>query len=65
MKRWALIVGDKGAGKTRNSGHVAELLEARGMSVGGVVQLAVEEEGDRTGYVGQLAEAVRPAEPRP
>ena len=51
MTRWALIVGGRGAGKTAMTARVVELLEAGGLTVGGVVQRALEDGGERTGYV--------------
>jgi nucleoside-triphosphatase THEP1 len=49
-KRWALIVGDKGAGKSTTATRVVNMLAARGIAVGGVIQEAVHEDGERVAY---------------
>jgi nucleoside-triphosphatase THEP1 len=51
VKRWALIAGPRGTGKSSLAWRVVEALRARGVAVGGVIQDAVEREGERTGYV--------------
>ena len=51
MKRWALILGGKGAGKSSTTKRVAERLNARGVAIGGVFQPALYEDGERVGYV--------------
>ncbi|MCL2779062.1 MAG: DUF2478 domain-containing protein [Polyangiaceae bacterium] len=49
-KRWALIVGGKGAGKSTAATRVANMLATRGIAVGGVIQEAVHEDGERVAY---------------
>lgn len=51
MAPWALLVGGKGAGKSTVASRVAAELARRGVAVGGVVQDAIEEDGDRVGYL--------------
>ncbi len=48
--RWALLVGAKGAGKSTVAQRIAARLADRGLRVGGVVQEAVHEEGERVAY---------------
>jgi nucleoside-triphosphatase THEP1 len=48
--RWALLAGGKGTGKSSVASRVATELAQRGVVVGGVVQDAIEEDGDRVGY---------------
>lgn len=48
--RWALIVGPKGSGKTSLAARVARELTARGVSVDGVLQAAVHQDGERVGF---------------
>ncbi|MCL2725597.1 MAG: DUF2478 domain-containing protein [Polyangiaceae bacterium] len=49
-KRWALIVGGKGTGKSTTAARVADMLTSRGIAVGGVIQEAVHENGERIAY---------------
>lgn len=49
-KLWALVAGGKGAGKSSTAARVADLLAARGVVVGGVIQEALLEDGDRVAY---------------
>lgn len=48
--RWALIAGAKGAGKSGTAARVVEGLAARGAVVGGVIQEALHDEGERVAY---------------
>lgn len=48
--RWALITGGKGSGRSRTTSLVVDRLAASGISVGGVIQEAVQEDGERIGY---------------
>lgn len=48
--RWALIVGPKGSGKTSLAARVADALTARGVSVGGVLQEALHQDGENVGF---------------
>lgn len=50
MKRWALLSGARGTGKSTTARRVAEQLAARGVRVTGFVQEGVSEDGIRTGY---------------
>lgn len=54
MTPWALILGDRRTGKTSLARRVATTLEARNLRVVGVLQDAIEKDGDRIAY-----EAVR------
>lgn len=49
-RRWALIAGAKGAGKSGTATQIVELLEARGLTVGGVIQEATHEGDERVLY---------------
>ena len=49
-KVWALIVGAKGSGKSALASRVASELGARGVHVDGVIQDAIEEDGERVAY---------------
>lgn len=48
--RWALITGAKGADKSGAAARVAEMLAARGIRVGGVIQSPVREGGETVAY---------------
>jgi nucleoside-triphosphatase THEP1 len=50
MKRWALIAGAKGNGKSTTAARAAAMLAERGVRVAGFVQEAIEEDGERRGY---------------
>jgi len=50
MARWAAIIGARGTGKSSHASHVVEQLRARGLTVGGFVQVAVEDELGRRSY---------------
>lgn len=49
-RRWALISGAKGTRKSETATRLAELLGARGLTVGGVVQQSTHESDDRVLY---------------
>lgn len=51
MIRWALVTGNKGDDKPARLRKVIERLEARGLSVGGVVQQPLDDQDGRSGYV--------------
>jgi nucleoside-triphosphatase THEP1 len=51
MTRWALLSGPRGTGKSSRAARIARELEGRGLTVGGVVQEAIERDGARVGYV--------------
>lgn len=61
-RRWALIVGPKGSGKSSLALRVADALSARGVAVDGVVQEALRDEGEAVAFqarrVGKTADAV-------
>ena len=50
MARWAAIVGARGTGKSTHATRVVELLERRGVRVGGFFQKATEDELGRRSY---------------
>jgi nucleoside-triphosphatase THEP1 len=50
MARWAAIVGARGTGKSTHATRVVELLERRGVRVGGFFQKASEDELGRRSY---------------
>lgn len=50
MKRWALLSGARGTGKSTTARRVAERLAERGVRVSGFYQEGVTEEGIRTAY---------------
>lgn len=54
---WALIAGGRNTGKSGTAAEVAAALAARGVTVGGVIQEAVVEEGERVGYVARRVDA--------
>ncbi|MCC6215711.1 MAG: DUF2478 domain-containing protein [Polyangiaceae bacterium] len=54
---WALISGGRSTGKSGTASRVAAALAARGVRVGGVIQDAVEEGGERVGYVATRVDA--------
>lgn len=47
---WALIAGGRGGEKSRVAARVVDALRAGGLAVGGVLQDAVVEDGERVGY---------------
>ena len=49
-KRWALIAGAKRSGKSSLASRVVSELASRGIRVGGVIQDALHEEGERVGF---------------
>ncbi|MFN8544630.1 MAG: nucleoside-triphosphatase [Candidatus Binatia bacterium] len=50
MTRWALLIGGKDTDKSAAALRVAGALTARGVTVAGVVQQAIEEDGERVAY---------------
>lgn len=50
MARWAAIIGARGTGKSTHASHVVELLRARGVRVGGFLQMGVVDELERKSY---------------
>ncbi len=50
MARWAAIVGARGTGKSTHATRVVELLQRRGVRVGGFFQKATEDELGRRSY---------------
>jgi nucleoside-triphosphatase THEP1 len=50
MRRWALLVGGKGTGKSLLAGRLARALACRGVSVCGIIQEEIEEERVPVGY---------------
>jgi nucleoside-triphosphatase THEP1 len=51
MKRWALLSGPRGSGKSTTARRAGEALAARGVKVAGFVQEAVDDEEGRAGYL--------------
>jgi nucleoside-triphosphatase THEP1 len=51
MKRWALLSGPRGSGKSTTARRVADALAARDVPVAGFVQEAIDDEEGRAGYL--------------
>ena len=50
MRRWALLVGGKGTGKSLLAGNLARALACRGVAVRGIIQEEIEVERVPVGY---------------